>query len=205
MKITIDEKTCLKHKMTLSEFLLALAFRTMKDGDVHNMLQREIIVRKNNQYLVTQHWSEVLDKILSDSTVEVDEDRLTNLAKQMRELYPQGRIMDRFTGKPTAYYFRCNVSEVVKKLKSFIARYGNFSDEDILDAERRYVASFNGNYQQKGFRLIKYFIFKDDVKQGPDGNYVEPLSPLLDFLENKESEEVEGVTTDEDWQRYARN
>ena len=39
-------------------------------------------------------------------------------------------------------------------------------------------------------------MFKDDVKQGPDGNYVEPLSPLLDFLENKEEEEV---INGEDW------
>lgn len=201
MKITIDEKVCAKHKMTLSEVLIALAIRnTDAYSDIPNMLNREILVEDKTEdwYKVTQHWSDVLDEILADSsgTVEKSDEELLELAKKMRELYPQGRMLDRRTGQPTAYYFRCNTNEIVKKLKTFFMRYGNFSDEDILDAEKRYVASYRGNYQQKGFRLIKYFIFKDDVKQGPDGNYVEPLSPLLDFLENKESEE-DAVNTEE--------
>ena len=192
MKITIDGNICVKHKMTFLEALLTLAIRQGNIEDaIENMVNREIIVKDAGQLKVTQHWSDVLDEIIADSsgTVEKSDEELLELAKKMRELYPQGRMLDRRTGQPTAYYFRCNTTEIVKKLKTFFMRYGNFSDEDILDAEKRYIASYRGNYQQKGFRLIKYFIFKDDVKQGPDGNYVEPLSPLLDFLENKESEE----------------
>lgn len=199
MKITIDGNICVKHKMTFLEALLTLAIRQGNIEDaIENMVNREILVKDAGQLKVTQHWSDVLDEILSDSSgsVEKSDEELLELAKQMRELYPQGRMLDRRTGQPTAYYFRCNTTEIVKKLKTFFMRYGNFSDEDILDAEKRYIASYRGNYQQKGFRLIKYFIFKDDVKQGPDGNYIEPLSPLLDFLENKESEE-EGVNTEE--------
>lgn len=199
MKLVIDEKVCLKHKMTMQEFLISLAVRIGGfEKTVDNMVGREILV-DDNGYKMTQHWSDVLDEIMADSsgTIEKSDEELLKLAKKMRELYPQGRMLDRRTGQPTAYYFRCNTTEIVKKLKTFFMRYGNFSDEDILDAERRYVASYRGNYQQKGFRLIKYFIFKDDVKQGPDGNYVEPLSPLLDFLENKESEEE--VVNNEDW------
>ena len=209
MKITIDEKVCLKHKMTLQEALIALAIRnTDACEEIPNMLNREILVEDKTEdwYTITQHWSDVLDEIIADSSGDVErtDEELIELAKKMRELYPQGRMLDYRTGQPTSYYFRCNTTEIVKKLKTFFMRYGNYSDEDILDAEKRYVASYRGNYQQKGFRLIKYFIFKDDVKQGPDGNYVEPLSPLLDFLENKEGEEEEGITQ-EDWQRYARN
>ena len=199
MKITIDEKVCLKHKTTMQEFLISLAVRIGGfEKTIDNMVGREILV-DDNGYKITQHWSDVLDEIMADSsgTIEKSDEELLKLAKKMRELYPQGRMLDRRTGQPTAYYFRCNTTEIVKKLKTFFMRYGNFSDEDILDAEKRYVASYRGNYQQKGFRLIKYFIFKDDVKQGPDGNYVEPLSPLLDFLENKESEEE--VVNNEDW------
>ena len=199
MKITIDDKICLKHKMTFEEFLMALMFRQVKDPReiTNNLLNREIVVAQGGKHLVTQHWSEVIDEILADSQGgERTDEELLELAKKMREAYPQGRMIDRKTGQPTSYYFRCNTGEVAKKLKTFFARYGNYSDEDILDAEKRYVASYRGNYQQKGFRLIKYFILKDDVKQGPDGNYVEPLSPLLDFLENKEDEEV---INDEDW------
>ena len=130
---------------------------------------------------------------------------MKELAKTLRELYPEGRMIDRFTGKPTSYYFRCNQKEIEQKLKTFFFRYGNYTDEDIIDATKRYVASFNGNYQQKGFRQLKYFIWKDDPKQGPDGNYVESISPLLDFLENKESEEGVVVTNSDDWLTISRN
>lgn len=197
MKIVIDDKVCLKHKMTLQEVLLALAFR-MNNSDivVDNMLRREILVKKGD-YLVTQRWSDVLDEILADSGGAQDEERLISLATKMREAYPEGRMLDRRTGKPSSYIFRGNTKEIMLKLKSFFFRYGNFSDEDILDAEKRYVASWNGNYQQPGFRLLKYFIWKDNIKQGPDGGYVESASPLLDFLENKESVGAEEVNTDD--------
>lgn len=204
MKITIDEKVCLKHKMTIQEVLLALAFR-MANSDIviDNMLNREILVDKGD-YLVTQHWSDVLDEILSDSSgsIEKSDEEIIELAKQMRELYPQGKMKDRY-GRMTPYYYRCNNSEVVKKLKKFFTIFGNVSNEDILDATRRYVASFQGNYT--GMRLIKYFILKDDVRPSEDGTgHVEQISDLATFLENKESE-GEGVNNDDSWLMNSRN
>lgn len=209
MKITIDEKVCLKHKMTPQETLFALAIRSGDHKqDINNMVNREILVWDNGYLKITQHWNDVLDEILADSSgnVEKSDKELKELATKMRELYPEGRMLDCRTGRPTPYYFRCNVPEIIKKLKTFFTRYGSqYSNEEILDATRRYVASYHGNYQQKGFRLIKYFILKDDVKQGPDGNYVESLSPLLDFLSNKESEEEGVETTSDDWLMNSRN
>ena len=197
MKITIDEKVCIKHKMTVQEVLIALIMRMGKAPDaIENMLNREILV-DTGEYQVTQHWSDVLDEILLDSSgaVEKSDEELVELAKKMREVYPQGKMKDRF-GRPTPYYYRCNNSEVVKKLKKFFTIFGNVSDEEILDATKRYVASFQGNYT--GMRLIKYFILKDDVKPSEDGQgHVEQISDLATFLENKESEE--GVVNSEDW------
>ena len=200
MKVTINEKVCLKHKLTLTEFLMALAVRTCQNvGEVlDNMLNREILVKQGEDYLITQHWSDVLDEIISDSSgsIEKSDEELLELAKQMRELYPQGKMKDRY-GRMTPYYYRCNNSEVVKKLKKFFTIFGSVSDEDILDATKRYVASFQGNYT--GMRLIKYFIIKDDVKPSEDGTgHVEQISDLATFLENKESEGEEGVNND-DW------
>lgn len=195
MKITIDGNICVKHKMTFLEALLTLAIRQGNIEDViENMVNREILVKDAGQLKVTQHWSDVLDEILSDSSgsVEKSDEELLELAKQMRELYPQGKMKDRY-GRPTPYYYRCNNSEVVKKLKKFFTIFGNVSDEEILDATKRYVASFQGNYT--GMRLIKYFILKDDVKPSEDGQgHVEQISDLATFLENKESEE-EGDNT----------
>ncbi len=206
MKITIDEKVCTKHKMTLVEALFALAIRASESplGELFNMENREIIVKDRAVYKVTQHWSDVLDEILSDSSgsVEKSDDELLKLAKQMRELYPQGKMKDRY-GRMTPYYYRCNNGEVVKKLKKFFTIFGSVSDEDILDATKRYVASFQGNYT--GMRLIKYFILKDDVKPSEDGTgHVEQISDLATFLENKESEE-EVVINSDDWLINSRN
>ena len=204
MKITIDEKVCTKHKMTIQEVLIALIMRMGNVPDtMENMLNREILV-DTGEYQVTQHWSDVLDEIISDSSgkVEKSDEELLELAKQMRELYPQGKMKDRY-GRMTPYYYRCNNSEVVKKLKKFFTIFGNVPDEDILDATRRYVASFQGNYT--GMRLIKYFILKDDVKPSEDGTgHVEQISDLATFLENKESEEEVG-TNDDSWLINVKN
>ena len=151
---------------------------------------------------MTKHKEETIVFDKEVYTWLIDNTPLLELAKKMRELYPQGKMRDRY-GRPTPYYYRCNNSEVVKKLKKFFTIFDNVSDEEILDATKRYVASFQGNYT--GMRLIKYFILKDDVKPSEDGQgHVEQISDLATFLENKESGE-DGVNTQEDWQRYARN
>lgn len=207
MKITIDEKVCLKHKMTPVEVLFALAIRNSESpqGELLNMENREILVKDRDVYKVTMHWSEVLDEILSDSSgsIEKTDEELLELAKKMREAYPQGKMQDRY-GRITPYYYRCNNGEVVKKLKKFFTIFGNYSDEEILEATKRYVSSFQGNYT--GMRLIKYFILKDDVRPGEDGNHVEQISDLATFLENRESgeEEVE-VNNASEWMMNVRN
>lgn len=206
MKITIDEKVCTKHKMTMSECLLALAFRSAKEEDIHNMLNREILVRQSGQYLVTQHWSDVLDEIICDSSgnnARSDEE-LLELAIKVRDCFPQCKMRDRF-GRETPYYYRCNKSEVAKSLKRFFTQFGGeYSDEDIIDATKRYVASFKGSYM--GMRLAKYFIMKNPIKQGENGDgYVEQVSDLLTFLENKESEEEVVVNNSDEWLITSRN
>ena len=211
MKITIDEKVCHKHKLSMEEFLVALTIRTVKSvREVkENLKNREVIVNRgpNNDLLVTQHWSEVLDEILADSShIEgIDDARLLNLAQQMRELYPKGNMRDRF-GRETPYYFRCNNSEVVKALKRFITQRGNYSDEEILDATRRYVAA-NSRNNFSGMRLIKYFILKDEKKEDEEGNLkVIQVSDLETYLSNKESEEeVVEVNNSDDWLTTSRN
>ena len=96
MKLIIDEKVCLKHKMTVPEVLFALAIRCSKSpqGELLNMEKREVLVRDNGTYKVTMHWSDVLDEVISDSSgmVGKSDEELLELAKKMRELYPQGKM-----------------------------------------------------------------------------------------------------------------
>lgn len=194
MKLTIDEKICLKHKMTIQEALLALAIRTGKlEDNLENMVKREILVDSKTGYLVTQHWSEVLDEIVCDSSNASgrSNEELMNLAARIQECFPKMAQPDKY-GKPTKYFFRCNKREIMLSLKRFFEAFGevmgDVTDDDIIDATKRYVASFRGNYTY--MKLSKYFIIKNPVKQGEDGKgYVEQTSDLMTFLENKEVEE----------------
>ena len=48
MKIVLNEKICLKHKLTLQELLVALAVRGGKVNEVmDNLISREVIVERN--------------------------------------------------------------------------------------------------------------------------------------------------------------
>lgn len=199
MKITIDEKECLKHHLTPEEVIVMLALRCCKDTNevVANLEAREVITDQSGQFMLTQRWSDELDEILLDSSGGIDdEERLKSLAQKMREAYPRGKMPG------TAYFYRCNNREVILKLKKFFATYGNYPDEKILDATKRYVASFNGNYRY--LPLIKYFISKDKLRLGEDGQqHVSPESPLATYLENKEDSNL--VTANNDWLTSVRN
>jgi sulfur carrier protein ThiS len=206
-KVTLDEKVCLKHKLTLQEVLIALAVRAGSTNEtVKNLLEREVIVERNGDFLITQHWNDVLDEVLCDSEnkgIDLSDERLLALAKKVQECFPIMK-MRYASGQDSPFYFRCNKTEIKNKLKKFLTIYGDVADEDIIDATKRYVAT----YASKGYlgmRLAKYFILKDDRKLGADEEvHVEQLSDLATFLENKGSEEEE-ATNDDDWLISSRN
>ena len=74
---------------------------------------------------------------------------------------------------------------IAQKLKTLVAKFGcSFTEEEALEATKKYIESFNGNYTY--MRILKYFILKDEVKIGEEGNrYVEQVSELANFLENE--------------------
>lgn len=207
MKLVLDEKVCLKHKLTLQEALIALAVRAGNTNEaVKNLLAREVLVERNGEFLITQHWNDVVEEILCDSSnngLDLSDERLLALAVKVQECFPKMK-MRYASGQESPFYFKCNKTEIKNKLKKFLTLYGETSDEDIIDAAKRYVAT----YESKGYlgmRLAKYFIMKDDRKLGADEEvHVEQLSDLATFLENKGSEEEEPAN-DDDWLLNSRN
>lgn len=198
MKITIDEKVCLKYKLKMEEVLMALTIRHVKNPLQlrENMKNREIIVNTgpNNEMMVTQHWSDILDEILADSSgaCKKTTDELLTLAGRIQECFPKMAQPDKY-GRPTKYFFRCNKREIMLSLKRFYEAYWeaieDITDNDIVDATKRYVASFKGDYRM--MRLSKYFIFKNDRREDEEGHlHVEQISDLMTFLENKEEEDI---------------
>ena len=207
MKIILDEKVCLKHKLTLQEALIALAVRAGSTNEaVKNLLTREVLVERNGEFFITQHWNDVVDEVLCDSSnngLDLSDERLLALAVKVQECFPKMK-MRYASGQESPFYFRCNKTEIKNKLKKFLTLYGETTDEDIIDAAKRYVAT----YESKGYlgmRLAKYFIMKDDRKLGADEEvHVEQLSDLATFLENRGSEEEEPAN-DDDWLLNSRN
>ncbi len=207
MKITLDEKQCLKNNLTLQEALIALAVRAGKAKDaLNNLILREVIVKRGEDYLITQHWNDVVEEVLCDSqnsSTDLSDERLLALAIKVQECFPKQKMLNNW-GQETPFYFRCNKTEIKNKLKKFLTVYGEVSDEDIIDATKRYVDSF-ASKGYRGMRLAKYFIIKDDRKLGADEEvHVEQLSDLATFLENKSSEE-ESIVSGDDWLISSRN
>ena len=186
MKITIDEKKCLKYKLTFKEFLAALTIKNLKDPKsvIDTLVNRNILDIKDDKYVVTDKWSEILDKILTESGgTEKTDAEFIEMAKKMRELYPEGKMLG------TTYFYRCNNKEVANKLKRFFIQYGDkYTEQDILDATQRFVAAFKGNY--KYLPLLKYFISKQKSVEDEEGvSHNIEYSPLADYLENPDSNE----------------
>ena len=201
MKLTLDEQQCLKHNLSLQETLIALAVRAGKIEEAFTNLQsREILtLNKGGNYVITQPWSDILDEIICNSSEGVnDEERLLSLAKQMRECFPEGKMPG------TAYYYRCNNREVVLKLKKFFIQYGSYSDEDIIDATKRFIASYKGDYRY--MPLIKYFISKNKKVQDEDGEiHIQEVSELASYLENKTEDSNIPEMSSDDWLMNSRN
>lgn len=182
MKYCIDENIAKKHHLSLPELLLLMlikqGFNITKILD-YAIKEEKVIQDMFGNYLVTQHWDEELQKVLLESDKDVPKDvDLNYLVGQLRELFPKGI-------KTGSAAWRGNVREIKLRLQKFFKIYENtYSDEAIIEATRKYVESFNGNYTY--MRILKYFILKDEVKIDEEGNrYVEQVSELANFLENE--------------------
>lgn len=127
-----------------------------------------------------------IESVLLNSEFRPDvakEDRYDSLAVKLMELYPKGRK------EGTSYMWRDSKSIIAKKLKALVKRTGaEFTDEQAIEATKKYVESFNGNYTY--MQLLKYFISKRLVV----GGEIEETSQLLSYIENANQESL-----DNDW------
>lgn len=192
-KVVLDEKKCLKNHLTMQEALIALAMSMPNfKSTFRNMIGRGIINTSGSS--ITPEWSAVLSKLNPS-----DDEHLQQLASQMKECFPKGR-------KPgTVYYFRCNEREIILKLRKFFETYGDYTDEQILSATRKFVASFQGDYHL--MPLIKYFISKNKPVINDDGtSQMVEVSELASTLENmSDDDDSPEVSGSDDWLMNSRN
>lgn len=197
MKIVIDEELCKNSNITLPEVLAITLVKTGVSIDelFEDLFKREVLVRAQETLLgrtimVTQRWDDIVSNILLSSDKEIPkEDRISNLASELMQIFPQGRK------EGTNTYWRGNIKDIKLRLKKFFKLYNSkYSDDQIIRATKKYVESFNGNYSY--MRVLKYFIWKDVRKQDSEGNcYIEEVSDLATFIENEGCDKV----LKEDW------
>lgn len=199
MKFVIDKEQCtnINIKISTALYLAALYFGQKIDKDTLSEVRSKSYIYSNGidangfpiQPSLTQEGVDLLETIFVNSEFREPnkkEDRFDLLAEKLRELYPQGKKGN------TPYTWRDSKTAIARKLKTLVKRTGiSFTDEQAIDATKRYVESFNGNYQY--MKLLKYFIFKLESKVGEDGNvFQEETSELLNYIDNTE----ESINTD---------
>nr|DAU16101.1 MAG TPA: hypothetical protein [Caudoviricetes sp.] len=198
MKITLDEKTCLKNKLTLQEALIAAAVSMGNyKCTFDNMINRHVLGIMGQS--VDSKWKDIIKNLINS-----EDARFEALATKVQECFPKQKMMYA-NGTASPFYFRCNKTEIKNKLKKFLTIYGEVADEDIIDATKRYVASYAPK-GYRGMRLAKYFIMKDDRKlMADDEIHVEEISDLATFLENKTEDTSSDIVDGDDWLMNSRN
>lgn len=189
MKICIDTEECVKLGVPLDEALYIIGLYLGVDintDTLHRVFKRGIlehdgydILRKMKNPKLINSGIELAETLALESefNTPIYKDRFENLAYQLRELFPKGK-------KPgTAYMWRDSNAIIAKKLKALVKKYGDcFTDEQAIEATKKYIESFNGNYQY--MQLLKYFISKSVIKDGQ----IEETSQLLSYIENENEE-----------------
>lgn len=181
MKLTIDQTILENNNLTLEEFLVL--FLSAKEVDIGDISQSLVAKGFADKDLFSSGKLVISDKVKDlISTISIDSDKnvidkdseFTELATELREIYPAGRK------DGTTYMWRGTTAEVAKKLKTLVVKYGFvINKESVIKATKEYVNSFNGNYRY--MQLLKYFILKS-VKDA-DGN-VDIKSELMSIIEN---------------------
>lgn len=182
MKLTIDQSILDNHELTIGEFMVL--YLSANSVDIKACVDSVIakgLADKNlfseDSIIVSDKVKELISTIVIDSdgnVIDKDEEFLS-LANELRELYPAGRK------EGTNYMWRSTTAEVAKKLKTLVVKYKySFTREQVINATKDYINSFNGNY--KKMRLLKYFILKPE--RDADDN-INVISDLMTLIENE--------------------
>lgn len=171
MRFSIDTSVIENEGMSMQEFCVVLYYLTGGKGTLNTELceglwNRNVLRKTESGFELKPHMTQVIQAMIAISDPEVLGSRDINaLADKLRALYPEGKK------NGTCYYWRDSTKVIAQRLAIFFKKYSNrFTVDDIIEATRAYVNSFNGDYRY--MQLLKYFIYKDDNSQ------------LLSYLEN---------------------
>lgn len=178
MKLSIDTEVVRRNGFTLGDFLICLAVKTCKKRDIlthiDELKERGVLFKNiDSMHLLFHKADSAIRKILLDSEEnDMSDEELKVLVTKMREIFPAGK-------KPgTNIPWRDSVNVLVLRLKAYFKLFGHKTSEEILQATKEYVESFNGIYTN--MRVMKYFILKTDN----DGCKISDLDSCIANLGN---------------------
>ncbi len=194
MKYIIDTEVLEKNNLSLTEFGVLLFYAGGGEGIIQssvceNLWKKGYLIKDVNSYCFDSFKFEELQTILAEGSNKKSENkRAEELAPQIRSLFPEGYKIVLIGNIQKKYPWRDSDRVIANRMKVFFKRYGKkYSNEEILNAVKNYVSSFNGNYSY--MRVLKYFIWKDEVKINADGDkYVDEVSDLANWIENMSTE-----------------
>ena len=199
MTLCISREGCEKNGLSIAEAILLFAIGTDSNLEKAEQLlvDKGLITAKYDTLFNKIGWrlsgtgSETLDAVFVDSEkTKNPEEKITALATQLKDIFPKGKK------DGTNYYWADGVALIVRRLKLFYKKYGDtYTNEQIIEAAKKYVESFNGNYIY--MKLLKYFIFKEKTNAAGE---VEGESDLVSYIENAGQED--GLKND--WQTTLR-
>ena len=177
--IHINDALLEKYSLTLEEALfLILCDLPVTQDMIESLQERGFLIEES---LSSEGESLVADMLNDAKRFPSSDARIERLAERLMEVFPKGKK------EGTPYYWKGNKKEIKDKLKKFFVYFGNsYTDDQIVQAARMYVASFNGDY--RFMRLLKYFIWKNDIKRDAESTSVEQVSELASYIENSGQE-----------------
>lgn len=200
MKLCFDVKECEKLKVPVDTALYIaslyldklISSNTFQDVCARGLVEFDgfDLRREPINARLTQTGVDIIESIFLNSEFHLsnsEEDRFDKLAKKMQEVFPEGR-------KPgTKLMWRDSQPIIAKRLKAIVKKYkAVFTDEQAIEATKKYVESFNGDYQF--MQVLKYFISKRNLTTGDE------TSQFLSYIENAGHEDV----SNESWMDSVR-
>lgn len=188
MKIAIDTTIFDKEDISYLDFTILLYYILGGTGILNkeiceSLWEKSYLIKESDGYSWNKNLNNKLNGWLASSSISrTKQIENEELAKSLQELFPKG------FKEGTVYHWRDSSKIIAERLAVFANKFGVYSPEEIINATKRYVDSFNGNY--KYMQVLKYFILKPDKNIG--GN----ISMLASYLENKEKANNQEWTTE---------
>ena len=187
MKITIDTEVIERYGLSIVDFLTLFSVRRCAVTDCS--LQKSLNFLKDNGFILndmiaSEEGMNLIDEIIDKSSEEKERD-IEGLASKLQALWPAGN-------KDGKYRWKSNKTDVIKRINKFFRDYGNkYSDEDILNAAKKYVHKFDVTGNRTYQKLLKYFIFKEDGSGSLLADYLESMGEKEELqLESYEGESL---------------